>query len=772
MVMKSIDFTQEVRGAEPVSPDGRLLANAAVTEAKGAAVKQGVTDNLVTAAGKAGLDAVKGYLESGLEKDIKKTIGSLETANRFGDAVTSFDVMANDPNTPPADLQKAQQEIQKYKAALDQGVMTREQALLAIDKSVKEYSNILPGYASNLRRLATEVTGVEHMGNYAEYALLTKQTQSEKIREQRLKNQMELEQKAYMGFTTKYGRPPVGGMQGNDMRMFQAEAALAAQAESLKTQANIRDATIAQTEPVVTQYINTRLASGILTLNTKLQGITGAVDPKTGKLQSPENRVLLREQILSEIGTTFESIKAELLGFNANQISNATREQQLSRLNTQQAQLTDALKNQDTFDAFSKTMGIQSLEAKNVWDKFVIAHPQAIIMKNSGMVTPDTVKLWIDSQQQPARAAEFRRLYGPGLDDYYRSFSNPNVSQTHISNAGKIGTDPNHLSTIKNVDPAQYAAQLHGLRDSITAVVRQGWGVTPEVAEVQKRNFPVWIQSFTNQVNSGALDLVREWTKLMADPAIARRVKELDPQAQLAAIEPIYNKSRELLENPQFGLLKRLSQLQAKSKESILGLTTTPFEVVLNPITKQFQVAQATTQRTRGSTSPADMTPKGAAGFQTFRPGSFAVSAGGASMAGEVKTIVDTINRSLSALNNFKDIKGVLPPDMAENGVNAEYFYLYTTDFFNKTPEEQQEALKTRAAKPDTDPKKLSARERKMQKEVADLPINTGTAEDLEAIEKALTRKDLTAKARKELEEDRERIKQDLNQPGTFNQGQ
>ena len=679
-----IDFsTQLQQGADPVSPQGNLLVQAGELEGQAKVVGAKANSTLLAQAAGTAIDAAHGALASGLENDIKKKIDQYELSTKFDSAMQQYDILAQN-EAAPEDLTKAQAEITKYKHALDQGLITREQAILSIDKSVKDYSNVLPGYASDLRKLATTLTGVEHMGNYREFALLNKQSMNEKLALDRAKFEQDTQQKMITMFVEKYKRLPQGGLGGTDMKLFREEAALAAQAEGLRVRADVKGATIAQTEPVVVDLVNTRMGQGLLQLNQRLQGIVNAKDPKTGQVMSPENKVLLRQQVLSDVGDFFDGLKAEVSGFNSNQLSLATRETIMNRLNTQHKDLVASLQNQDSFDDFNKTMKITSERASDVMNKWAIANPHLKIIKESGLITPDVAKLWIDSQRDPRRSAEFRKTYGNSIDDFFKSVTT-GTGTNYSDNARKVGEDPAQLDRLKATDPGQYQAQLHTLRDSIKAVAKVGWGEGAETQELRKKQFATWLTSFANQIDPSKPDLVKEWLTLSSDPQIVGRISELPKQAQLQAIDPLVNKTRGLLESPMVGLFARLGKIQREQANQLLN--PTEFAVTVNPTTGLFQIQT----KQRGKKGAVDITGQGAGGFAYGEP-SIVSGDGGNLGFGEIKAILDNVNRSVMTLNNLKDI-GFVPSDMPKEGLAVDLLNKFNAGYFDLSWEDRNKAI-------------------------------------------------------------------------------
>lgn len=665
---KSIDFDKNVgAGNDPVSPNGGLLVSAGnmqgeagVVDGQGRAAEAQWTGKVIETVGGTVLDATKGYMQSNLEADIKKTVDSYEAVTKVDDAKLTLDLFEGGMSqVTPAEVEKAKADIAKYKDAVDQGVMTRDQALLAIDARVKESSRTMPGWASEFRKQAEQLTGVAHMGNYREHTLLSQQSVKDKLRLDAAKFVQDTQQRMITMYVEAYGKLPEGGHNGPDMAMFRQQLALKQQAEGLKKQLEVRDSTISQNEPKVQNLIQSRMADGILTLNQKLQGLTTAVGPD-GKMITPENKIVVRQRILSDINNFFEPLKAELLSYNANQVSNGTREQMLNRLNTQQKELVDSLKNQDNFDDFRKTMELRAASAADVMNKWAIANPHLKIIKESGIATPDVAKLWIDWQQDPKKQAEFRRIYGNPLDDYFRSITTggPGASNAHANNMVGSSTNIQHMQALKLTNPAAYQASLMGLKDHIRTTAMTGWGDTQEMQDVRKANFADNLSVFSSQISATDPNAVDTWIKLMSDPRVAARVSELSPQQVAAATGPTIQKTREIIENPEFGVMARIAKIRDK-----LSVThrANAFELMNDPTTNQIKVLYYPFEGVmQGKNEERNMGKRG-------KPDPIL---GDGSQVGdegkELARLVKAANGSLGILTNFS---ASLPPDLQGKGL-------------------------------------------------------------------------------------------------------
>lgn len=709
MATKKQTFQEELTPRLPTAPDTAPLVaagvkegEAAVARARGAASSQLTDVGIATTIGKQAMEAGKGYLESGLESEIKKTVDSYDARVQTDSAQLAIDLF-NDPVLPssPAEVENAKAQIRKYKDALDQGIMTREQALLSIDKSVKDFSNRMPGWASDFRKVAYTLTGVEHLGRYREHTLLTQQSAAERYREKQADFFVKMQQKAIENFVQTYGRLPEGGWNGVDMTLFRDQLQIKTNADNLKNQLSIRDSTVAQNEPVAINYVSQRLADGLITINTKLQGLVYAKDPKTGKPYGAENKILIRQSILADIGTFFETMKSEVLSFNSNQLSQSAREQQLNRLNTQQEQLTTALKNQDSFDDFRKNMELRSTQAKDVLNKWSIANPHLEILRQSGMATPEIARVWIDFQTDPRKQAEFRRRYGGALDDYFKSLSTGGQAamNSHASNMNLASVSEEHLNALKLTNDGAYRAAMHTLRDHIKDISIRGWGETQETQELRKMRFADNIRVFGSQVNFQDESAVKSWVQLMSDPRVVQKVQELPQQLAALASNSVTTKAREVVENPEFGAMKRLQDLQRSLGDSVLlgtvsSATHGPFDLVYDEASGQIKVQQYVRSPGIGG-APAQTRPRqeftierDAKGTPKGLVGKPVLTDGGSLGFGEVKELVSLTNRALSVLSNFGQQDRNLVKDTVQK---------FNAGYFGMSPEDREKALKAGA---------------------------------------------------------------------------
>lgn len=684
MAQERLDFsTQLSPGNDPISPNGGLLVQAGQERGQAAIVGAKATSDLFKQGAGMAIDAAHGYLESEQEAAIKKTTEQLMASNKFRDTV---DIL-NSPTSTPDDLKKAQQDLENSKAALDQGLITRDQALLQIDKKVKEYSNVLPGYAAELRKQAATLTGVPHMGYYAEYAALTKASMGEKLAEHRALAALKETEHLRTGFITENKRIPTE----SDLKVWAAIGALEVHAKQLKIQAEIRGATVAQIEPTIQDLVSNRLGQGVLKISTMISGLAGGKDEK-GNLIPPTNLAIARGQILSLIDREFAGLQAEVNSFNSNQLSSQTKETILNRLNTQHKDLVTSLTNSDSFDAFKKIMSIQGEQAKNIFDRFAIASPASYIMTRTGLAPNTAFELFTDARRNPQRYEVYKKN-NPELAQVFESILTfgSQEGQNLADNSAKISRDPGHLDAVRATNPAQGVLQMHILKDSIEKVSKEGWGTDPQTKENRMTNFANWITAFSNQVRVGSPDIIREWTKLVSNPNLITRISELPKQVQNEVVAPIFNRTREILESqdvPENGLFAQLGRIIKDQSEQLL--LATEFRVVVNPTTQLFEVQSKSKARTKGA---VDITPEGAGSVAYNISDKWTTRTGSNLGAIGLKEVLDNINRSIQTLKNLGSI-GYGPSDETiKEGLSTNLLNKFNAGYFDLSGPERNKAL-------------------------------------------------------------------------------
>ena len=654
-----IDFsTQLGAGADPVSANGGLLVQAGTVEGQAKVVGAQAVDVLAKQGAATAIDAAHGYLESGQEADTKKIIEQLKASQVAANSAMIFE----SPDSTPADLKKANQDLDNVKSALDQGTITREQALLAIDSKVKEYANVLPGYASTLRKKAAELTGVEHMGRYAEYSALSKQGMAEKLAYDAAKAKQDLQQKVDTDFLTMYGRRANGRQ---DYIMFANQKTLLAQAAEAEARSKLTNLGTQQREEAFVDSVNKTMGGGIMQLGLLINGLKGSKD-KNGNPIPPQAVPVQQAYILGEIDTFFGSLKSKVLETPSSALSKATRDDLMTRLGTQHKDLVDGLKNADNFNWYTKTMDLTKMEAADVVARWVVANQGLEIMHRNGLVPPEIVKLWHEAKDKGAGAySDFQRRH-PEFDKYMRGSmaaakEGGGGGRGSIDNLSNSLSDPTTLDALKKTDKGgEYTLHMNTLHDSLAEIAKNGLGVDPETKAKRIRDLPKTIIAFASQLDGKDRQLTSKFLNLTANPNLFGHLELVPKQERLQVADAILSKVFPLLETAKMGLFEQLKA--AMSEQANQLLVPTEMKLDLNTNTGLFEIAVK----------------------QGVRPWTkqWSPSLGG----GSIKRNLDDINKAVSTLGILKDLMPIaFPPggDMAEDMLrrfNSGYYSLPYTE--------------------------------------------------------------------------------------------
>lgn len=192
---------------------GELSMQAGQAEGNANAIEGKRVADAISFLGTTGLSAYKGKLESDLDAEIKGTLSKLEggpedKARRqnlvnVADDIASF--ADNGPTNAP-EIKQFEESITRFVRAQQQGTLNREQVIERIAAEVKKASALMPGWASDFRKLAAERTGISNIDVYGINKLLTQQSASEKQAERLAAANMK-----YIEDVAKWaGVPPTG----------------------------------------------------------------------------------------------------------------------------------------------------------------------------------------------------------------------------------------------------------------------------------------------------------------------------------------------------------------------------------------------------------------------------------------------------------------------------------------------------------------------------------------------------------------------------------
>lgn len=189
---------------------GGEASGQAAAQATGRAAALGIekTTDAIKFLGTQATEAFVGYKSAQLEKEIQSVINNTATPGYVGkNAQKTLEgnatVFGNNVATATGELRVGQEEaraswdyagdaseaallsefnqkVETFKAGLDQGVFTRDQAITRIADAVKRYSADVPGLAQVFRKVAAEQTGVSDIDIYGLHKALTAKAATDK----------------------------------------------------------------------------------------------------------------------------------------------------------------------------------------------------------------------------------------------------------------------------------------------------------------------------------------------------------------------------------------------------------------------------------------------------------------------------------------------------------------------------------------------------------------------------------------------------------------
>jgi hypothetical protein len=189
---------------------GESLIAASESQARGIKIAGQAKADMTTFLGTSLIAAGKGKLEADAAKEINSSLDKLQgsgteatQAQKNLDYLGSDQFAANsaeqlamlkeqsgglDDGAISADFMK---DVKRYADAQRQGIMTRDEVLTRVSAAVKKYSAMMPGWASDFRKLGADMTGIDRLDVYGVHQALTTKSAQEKQAEQMQAAQLE-----------------------------------------------------------------------------------------------------------------------------------------------------------------------------------------------------------------------------------------------------------------------------------------------------------------------------------------------------------------------------------------------------------------------------------------------------------------------------------------------------------------------------------------------------------------------------------------------------
>lgn len=191
MAGKGLDYSLQLPdvAAPQESRAGALFNQAGHTQGEANRLSGQIVGEGIKFLGTTATDAVKGKLDAGLRGELNDATDKLEGLGptalasqqnllNVQDDIASF---SDNPPQQPEQIKAFGDETARFINAQNQGILSKGEVVTRISAAVKKYSAMMPGLASDFRRIAAEETGIQHADVYGVHKALTTEGSAEKL---------------------------------------------------------------------------------------------------------------------------------------------------------------------------------------------------------------------------------------------------------------------------------------------------------------------------------------------------------------------------------------------------------------------------------------------------------------------------------------------------------------------------------------------------------------------------------------------------------------
>lgn len=569
-------FAPDVGGInDPVSADGGGLVRAAATETQGKLTKATTTGKVIEAVGGGALEAYKGKLLSDAEKAIKDSLSKLEGFSEGAiEATKNLDHLKSNEFAANAALQLeqlAQQTrefdndptvrdflatIERYKAAESQKVLSKQDVLNRIAATVKQYTALMPGWASDFRKAAAELTGISNIDVYGVHAALTQQSAKEKATEAMMKARIN-----FIGeVSTRFGVSPEKVTPEMEQQHYQ-DKQLSVFKENAENKMKVIDATDKERERYFGEYVQAVTMQGVAKVSnafSEFRKANAGVD-----LASKEVQTQIGGQVLAYLNDVEQAITVDIQKKTQRGPDNPypmTYDQAKKYVDDTKAFIKtykDNLQSEGGWNAF--TLSVQAAEGdyNRMINNLMVANPYVAVLGKTG-VLPEVAKLYLVLGGDKAKLeASVGKEATTAIDKFFRNpFSANFLGSTQIfptaEAAAEVGGPDSvkigWLDTVKTLDE-------YSKKDSLSAG--------------ERTNFVNKMVTYSNWFSPTDTKAMEDFKKKVASGEFVKLAGMLTDREKQLAFTPYFRKS----ETATKILLPRIEQL---SRDAAADVTFDP----------------------------------------------------------------------------------------------------------------------------------------------------------------------------------------------------
>lgn len=615
-------------------------------------------------------NAGKGFLEAKVSDEIKGTLDKLEGFGEGAKAaetnINQFATFAQEGIKAGAVDQGFINEASKYLDAQRSGVMTRAEVIARMGKTIKEYSALMPGMASDFRRVGAELTGIGNLDVYGVNKALTEKGSRERAAEQQQAADLSLlkEVAQFKGYTS------LSQVTDRDRSHYQTYKALKVQSEVALIEAQ----TVKQTQEVVDanyhKAAGLMLAEGVEKLSLSVDKITELASSGTveGSNAATQAAAILTNDI-QRVKTQF--VRAVTMMQQPNEkgglplSSKYAQDEILSKYLPIFNAYEEAVKNVEGRDLFKKLVDSAKMKKDTILNTFYNAHPAVLLQKDTG-VLPELYKAYIAINSDDKEA---ERRFGKPLAEALKVLKNYDGTamfsntQRQVLKGEEVDTE-----ALSKLSPQQAAVHKASLLSNVTE-----WAKNPTPTDQVKEGWVQNTRELTRQLRYGTVNDAQVANNVFGSPDVAKFVVSLTPAQRQTALSPLVRGTGTAATTLVAGIRQQLA-----SPDTLLNTKFSTVELVVSPLTGLIDVKASGVQR------PSETNVLGLVGrfiaSQTQREGALKqveqsvkqinqlvqAHATGQSLLGNKEGIVEYSTRLLSGGLAVPAVSGNAPPQAAQ----------------------------------------------------------------------------------------------------------
>ncbi|CAB4169979.1 LT_GEWL domain containing protein [uncultured Caudovirales phage] len=581
---KNIDYSVQLSdiGAPVKGNAGELNIAAAGSQAKGIEIQGKANADAITFLGTNALAAGKGYLEAGAEKEIKDSLDKLQgfgnTAKASAGAAnaplaqkadgtygflepTTGMVSAEFPSTGPNDVrQEFTNNLERLQLAVTQGMLGQDEVISRIAATVKKYSAIAPGWASEFRKIGAEQTGISNVDVYGIHKALTQQSAASKAQEHIQAKNLEL----LTGFAKSRGilsmQEAASPKWEFERNRFQQEAL-----EKVFVERNENRMKSEKMDQDTTDKVGHQIFNGLLN-----QEVNGALTAKNEKGEAVPYAERMRELVLLNNSTSPEDrTKAQSLGNilsgdliamrdrvgaairtmasaddgRKNVISSTKAKEMQEQLKGLVTDIADSVKTVEGRNMFAAVYDTANKTKEGLLTAFYLAHPVLLGIKDTGVSAP-LYQAYITTMGPNGDTTEFSRRFGTEVTSAFDALRKGGgfASVSNANTAIVKGQDVS-LATLRTTDPKAYTAVVANAVLFMTEIPKKS-----EPSAEDKTAYVNYLKKF-EKVNYDVANDVSTMTNILSVPQLDKFLGTLSPQQRIGALSPIVASSTYAMQN-------------------------------------------------------------------------------------------------------------------------------------------------------------------------------------------------------------------------------